>query len=213
MKVIAELPRDDGTRCEIFEDSDGRVYFRADADVCADGANGQHGEPAAYRADNSGTDWLENGGMQTSDGRVTFLPGASRNAILGADGNPKIFPGGVVASMTAYRHPNVPGDKPEAYVDAETVPYVVVPDVIVSKTEKVVLGCVAKVTYRDVSVDCVVAETSGERIGEVSIAAARLLGLNSSPRDGGSKQCEFDYELWPGTPAQGFRLQPSPRRR
>jgi len=46
----------EGFACEVFEDPDVRVHFTADADIDADGANGQNGGPPAYKVDNSGTE-------------------------------------------------------------------------------------------------------------------------------------------------------------
>ena len=200
----------EGFSCNILEDSDGRVHFTADADIDADGANGQAGGPAAYKADDSGTEALANGGMRIdSGGRVVCAQAWARDIVLlGPDNQPRVFPGGVIASTTWYRHAGKAIDDPAAYVDAETVPYVVVPPLIVQRTQGVVRGCKARVTWRGTSVDCVVADRGpANKVGELSIAAARALGLPSSPRNGGTEAAEVLYELWPGVPAPGFALQ------
>lgn len=199
----------EGFTCTVFEDGDGRVHFTADADIDGDGANGQFGAPAAYMADNSGTEDLANGGMRIEAGKVICADPSARDiVILDADNEPKVFPGGVIASMTWYRHLDKAIDDPAAYVDAETVPYVVVPPLVVQRTVGVVRGCQARVTWRGRSVDCVVADRGpANRIGEISIAAARALGLNPSPRNGGTEAAEVQYELWPGRAAPGFTLQ------
>jgi hypothetical protein len=201
----------DGRNCVIRQDADGRVHFTADADIDADGANGQSGGPAAYKVDNSGSDYLENGGMTIVEGKVVCAKAWARSVvILGPDNEPKVFPNGVIASMTWYRHLDKNRNDPAAYVDSETVPYIVVPPLIVQETSGVVRGCRARITYRGKSVDCVVADKSGKTsIGEMSIAAARELGINPSPRNGGLGKSEVFYELWPGQAAQGFVLQPS----
>lgn len=99
---------------------------------------------------------------------------------------------------------------PAAYVDSETIPYIVVPPLIVQKTKDVGRGCRARVTFKGRSVDCVVADRSPiAKIGELSIAAARAVGLPSSPRSGGTTRAEFLYELWPDSAAPGFVLQPA----
>jgi hypothetical protein len=194
--------------CVIQEDDDLRVFFKADGDIDADGANGQNGAPAAYKADNSGTEDLANGGMKIKNGKVICLDPDNAIAILGADKQPKVFPGGIIASKTWYKHPGKADDDPAAYVDAETVPYIVVPPIIVRKTAGIVRGCKARVTRGDKVVDCVVADLGpANKIGELSIAAARVLGLNPSPRHGGTEQQELLYELWPGIAAPGFVLQ------
>jgi len=141
---------------------------------------------------------------------ICAVPGARDIVILDSDNEPKVFPGGVIASMTWYRHPGKPASDPAAYVDAETVPYIVVPPVIVTQTAGVVRGCKARVTFRGKSVDCVVADRGPKnKIGELSIAAARAVGLPSSPRHGGTEKPEVLYELFPGVAAPGFVLQRS----
>lgn len=197
--------------CEITEDGDGRVHFTAGATIDADGANGQHGGPVAYRADDTGSDWLANGGMAISGGRVICAkPWARDIAILGDDGQPKVFDGGVIGSKTWYRHAGKPADDPGAYVDSETVPYIVVPPLIINKTAGIVCGCRGRATRGGKSVDCVVADRGpAQRIGELSIAAARAIGLRSSPKNGGTAAPEVHYEIWPGVPAPGYRLIPA----
>jgi hypothetical protein len=74
----------------------------------------------------------------------------------------------------------------------------------------VVRGCKARVTRGNKSVDCVVADKGPrDKIGELSIAAARAIGVPSSPRNGGTDKPELLYELWPGVAAPGFVLQPA----
>ncbi|MBI6855918.1 hypothetical protein YA0002_24445 [Pseudomonas cichorii] len=191
----------DGYKCEIFEEG-GRVFFTADADIDADGANGQNGGPAAYMVDDTGTEYLANGGMKRVGGKVICAAHWARSiVILGSDNEPKIFPGGVIASTTWYRVPGKALDDPAAYVDSETVPYIVVPPLIVQKTVGVVRGCLARATWNGKSVDCVVADLGPKnRVGELSIALARELGINPSPRNGGLSKPEILYELWPGMP-------------
>jgi hypothetical protein len=209
-KILGTITAEDFT-CTIHEDDDGRVHFVADADIDADGANGQNGQKAAYMVDDSGSEFLANGGMKIEDGKVICAHDWARDIVLlGEDNEPKVFPGGVIASMTWYRHPGKAVSDPAAYVDAETVPYIVVPPLIVQKTAGVVRGCKARVTWRNKSVDCVVADRGpSNRIGELSIAAARDFGMPSSPRNGGVEKAEVQYELWPGIAAPGFLLQPA----
>lgn len=194
----------EGFTSTIREAVDRRVFFTADADIDADGANGQHGAPAAYRADDRGTEALANGGMARRGGRVICAQSWARDiVILGPDRQPRIFPGGIIASKTWYRHPNRAEDDPAAYVDSETVPYIVIPPLIVKTTAGIVRGCKARATRGDRSVECVVADLGPRhKIGELSIAAARALGVPASPRTGGLNRAEILYELWPGIPAE-----------
>jgi hypothetical protein len=197
--------------CEIKEDSDGRVFFTADADIDADGANGQNGAIPAYKNDDNGSEFLANGGMKIVNGKVICAQSWAKDiVILDSDNEPKIFPNGVIASMTWYKHPNKQRTDPAAYVDAETIPYIVVPSLIIQKTAGVVRGCKARVSWQGKSVDCVVADKGpANKVGELSIAAARALGIPSSPRNGGIENPEVFYELWPGVAASGFVLQPA----
>jgi hypothetical protein len=199
------------TTCIIHEDPDGRVHYTAGAAICADGANGQRGKPPAYRADDTGSDFLANGGMAIEHGKVVCAHDWARKVVLlGEDNQPRVFDGGTIASMTWYRNPHLRADDPAAYVDAETVPYIVVPPMIVRKTYGVVRGAKARVTWNGKSVDCVVAELGPhDRIGEMSIAAARALGIPASPRHGGLAAPEVVYELWPDVAAPGFELLPA----
>lgn len=210
MRVLGTIIAE-GYVCEIHEDDDGRVHFHADADIDADGANGQNGEIAAYMTGNRGSEHLANGGMTIEDGKVVCAHEWARDiVILDNDDEPKVFAGGIIASKTWYRYPGTAADDPAAYVDAQTVPYVVVPPLIVKKTAGVVRGCKARVTWRGRSVDCVVADRGPARkIGELSIAAADAVGMPSSPRHGGRETPDVFYEIWPGVAAPGFALQPA----
>jgi hypothetical protein len=196
---------------QIWEDPDGRVHFVADADIDADGANGQNGGQPAYQVGDAGSEALANGGMRMQDGRVVCAHDWARSiVILGPDNEPKEFPGGIIASKTWYRYRDKPMNDPAAYVDAETVPYIVVPRLIVQETAGVVRGCRARVEWNGRSVDCVVADRGpAMKIGEISIAAARALGAPSNPRHGGVDDATVRYELWPGLAAPGFELQPA----
>jgi hypothetical protein len=177
------------------------------ADIDADGAHGQNGKPAAYTVGDS----LENGCMKIVHGKVVSATDDARDiAILDTDNEPKVFPGGIIASTTWYRYPHKHAEDPAAYVDSATVPYIVVPPLIVNKTKGIVRGCKARVTWNGKSIECVVADQGpSKKIGELSIAAAEQLGMPSSPRDGGIETPEVLYELWPGIAAPGFELQPA----
>jgi hypothetical protein len=201
----------EGFTSAIQEDEDGRVHYLADADIDADGANGQNGALPAYKVDDTGSEFLANGGMAIVGGRVICAkPWARSIVILGPDNQPRVFPGGVIASMTWYRHPGRAADDPAAYVDSETVPYIVVPPLVVQRTTGIVRGCRARASFEGRSVDCVVADRGPtKKAGELSIAAARALGLPPSPRHGGTEAPAVLYELWPDHAAPGYVLQPA----
>lgn len=192
----------EGFHCSVIEHTDGKVEFTADADIDADGANGQNGALAAYRADNKGSEHLANGGMGIRNGKVVGIESWWTSiAIPGPDGNPLVLPNGVIPTKTAYRFPGKSVNDPSAYVDSETVPYIVVPPVIIEKTKGAVKGCRCYATNirTGKGYSGIVADVGPRtKIGEVSIAMARELGIPSSPRTGGVSTATIRYELWPG---------------
>lgn len=207
MKTIGTITGE-GFACAIHEDC-GRVYFLADGDIDADGANGQNGKQAAYMVGDAGSEALANGGMGMRSGKVVCVQQWAKDiVILDRFNQPRVFPGGIIASTTWYRHRDKAADDPAAYVDSETVPYIVVPPLIIQHTVGAVRGCKARVSLNGLAVNCVVADKGPRtKIGEISIAAARAIGVNPSPRTGGTNAPEILYELWPGVPADGFVLQ------
>jgi hypothetical protein len=190
----------EGCKIGLEDGSEGeKVTFTADADIDADGANGQNGARAAYMADDSGSEALANGGMGIRHGEVVGIANWFKDIVVVANGKPKIFPGGVIVSKTAYLIRGEKDDTPNRYVDSETVPYIVVPPVIINKTRGVVRGCFARVTYKGKSVDCMVGDVGPRnKIGEISIAAARAVGIPASPRSGGEDRKIVQYEIFPG---------------
>jgi hypothetical protein len=187
----------------VMQDGDGRVYWTSGAAVDADGSNGQHGNRFAYRADNLGLDALANAGW----------PDRGWRNVLIDDGNgiPKDDEQGNWYSQTTY----VWKGRPMAtrYVDATMVPRVVVNPIVRQKAVGVVIGCRARVTYANNSIDAVVADVSrAGDIGEISIRAAQLLGIPASPRYGGVPN-DVMFEMWPDRAAslqgENYELQPA----
>jgi hypothetical protein len=177
------------------------VHYTAKAAIDADGANGQNGKPAAYMTHDKGWEALANGGMKWDSGQGKVVGNSTwfdDIVILDGSGQPKEFPGGVIASKTSYRFKGGDPKDPATYVDSATVPYVVVPPIIISKTQGAVMGCRAKVTYNGKSVECMVADVGPHgKIGELSIAAAEAVGIPSSPRTGGVSS-GVRYDIYPG---------------
>lgn len=188
---------------EVWQHEDLRIHYFADAAIDADGANGQNGQQAAYRSDNKGSEDLRNGGMIRVNGRVEWLASWGRDiALSGPDGRPLVLPDGTIPTKTSYRWSNRSSVDPAAYVDAETVPYVVISPLIRQRSRGIVLGCRALVTYDGLQVDAVVADIGPRfKIGEMSIACARALRIPSSPRTGGLETNDVKYELFPNEPA------------
>jgi hypothetical protein len=201
MRILATIIGE-GFACDIREDLGRSVEYIADGDIDADGANGQNGQRAAYMLNNAGSEDLRNGGMRMSQGRVIGAEDWWKDIVLeGPDGFPMVVKGGIIPSRTSYRFPNKRRDDPAAYVDAETVPYIVVPPVVIQKTAGAVLGCRAKATNLDngKSYMGIVADVGPRtKVGELSIAMAREIGLPFNPRTGGTEKPRIKYELWPG---------------
>lgn len=208
MRTLGTITNE-GFSCVIKEDDDKRVFFKADADIDADGANGQNKAKPAYTTDNTGSELLANGGMAVVNGKVVCKYSWARDiVILGKDNEPKVFGKNVVASRTWYQKPGISANDPNAYLDSETENYIVVPNLIIQNVDGIVRGCKARITYNGKNAWCVVGDKGpANKIGELSIAAARAVGIPSSPRTGGLETPEVLYEIWPGIAAEGYTLQ------
>lgn len=139
------------------------------------------------------------------DGRVTFTAKAAVDED-GAPGNPMHDP--CWQPGTSLRHPD------GSPLDALKEKYVVVPPAVRLGVRGVVLGCRAMVEYRGRVSEAVVGDVGPSRkLGEISVALARELGIPDSPTRGGVADHAVHYTLWPGTPAvvDGivYRLQPA----
>ena len=101
-------------------------------------------------------------------------------------------------------------------IDAESVPYIVVPPAIIQSVKPIVLGCLG--LLRNIKTGqttwAVVADIGPKtKLGELSCEAARRLGLSGNPNTGGTDQKIIKYTIWPGRPAMvngvQYDLQPS----
>jgi hypothetical protein len=176
----------------VIQEDDKRIHWVSGAAVDADGANGQNGNPFAYRADNKGLDNYANAGWPNQ--------GWTNVLIDHGDGMPTSDGNGNWYSSTTYVWPNRP--LATRFVDSTAVAYVVVNPIVRRNSVGIVIGCRARVTYNGKSIDAVVADVSGSKdIGELSIASAKLLGFkNTSPRNGGVDS-GVTFELFPDTAA------------
>jgi len=175
------------------DDADDRVHWQSGAAIDADGANGQNGNPFAYRyPTNDGLDNIHgSAGFPNGDWQSILVPDGSGHPLTDGNGN--------AYSQTTYTWPG--RSVATRAVDATAVPYVVVNPHVRRNAKGIVIGSKAVVTYQGNSVDAVVADVSGPNdIGEISIAAAEALGIRSSPRTGGVDS-GVQFEFWPGTPA------------
>lgn len=181
----------------VVQDDDGRVHWQSGAAVDADGANGQNGNPFAYRKDDTGLDALANAGYPNQSWRDVLVVDPATDQPTD-DGNGNWYSG------TTYAWKGRPLET--RYVDSTAVPYVVVNPHVRAKAKGVVIGCKARVTYKSKNKKkttvAVVADVSGGNdIGEISIAAAKKLGIPDSPRHGGVNS-GVSFEFWPDKPAK-----------
>jgi hypothetical protein len=199
---------------EIVEQDDGSVTFSAGATLDGDGANGQFGGAPCYAPKSFGgktLDVLENAGQPgnwfgvvTDTGEVTGDP-----ILQGAD-DP--CPGAFVSATSLHLFDRaghrLPASSPFKYVDSATVPFIVVPLMIVRGVAGIVLGCRSVVTNTRTgqSVEAVVADTGpANHLGEISVACAQAIGVRVGTthpaNDGGAPSPTIDYKLFPGTAA------------
>lgn len=176
---------------KVYRDGNTLVYT-AGMQIDADGS------PNAYGPGNSGLDYTGNAGRE----------GKWWGVIAGDDGNPIVqgpndpSPGKYV-SPTALTNPGPwKREDPRRYIDSEAVPYAAIPPEVkelgvklgdlclMSKDGVAVWGCVADIGPRD-------------KLGEASIAAASALGIDSSPRDGGTSRPVVTYRIFLGTSGGG----------
>lgn len=209
MTVIIATIRSEGFVAPITLEVNGqseRGWFDGDADIDFDGANGMNGQRAAYMVGDKGIEYLANGGMQMRGGEVVPLHDWYKDiVILGADGLPQVFPGGIIASKTSYRRQGHSKDDPSAYLDAATVPYIVVPPVCLEKTRGAVLGCLARATHLKsgrTGVGVVGDVGPRNKVGEISAAMAELLHIPNDRHGGGIDGQEIRYEFFPGVPGE-----------
>ncbi len=99
-------------------------------------------------------------------------------------------------------------------LNSDTDRYVVVPPAIRDGVKGVVLGCQAYVvnTRNGMSTEAVVGDIGPHvKLGEISIACAKALGIASSPTSGGVDAHVIFYHIIPGQPAvvsgKSYQLQ------
>lgn len=101
-------------------------------------------------------------------------------------------------------------------LNADVDKYIVVPPAIRDGVQGIVLGCMAEArhTRTGALTKCVVGDIGPhKKLGEVSVATARALGINPSPTRGGEDDHVIEYTLWPGVAAvvdgKAYNLQPA----
>jgi len=189
----------------VYQDDDKRIHYIADMDVDVDGA--RH----AYRLDNRRPPALDD--IHASAG---YPNGSWHNVLVRDPKNPDVpyvDLEGFCLSMTSYYREDFPYTDRHRWVDAETVPYIVLPGSIRQLARGVCLGCRARITRTTDGKFCdgVYADSSGGNIGEVSVFAAKVFGDQWNAGNGDSRHI-YEYQFWPNEPAlingEQFRLIP-----
>ena len=166
---------------------DGTYEFTCGSAICVDGA------PDAYGPNNSGTDLTSSGGREGYWWGVVTDNGKS-------NGKPLIKEDGLYIATTAYVYSNQPDNVQKRYVNANIVPFSVLSDetmnaiLQLNKSDNTVpvitMGDLIYVyngkTNKGVWTALLEKRNADDRIGEVSLAAAKVLGIeNVNPRTGG----------------------------
>jgi hypothetical protein len=138
------------------------------------------------------------------DGRITF----KAKAAIDADGTGPHH-GDPTSQSDTSLHLN---GKP---LNADEDIYIVVPPAILKGVVSIVLGCQALVhnLKNGTSTTAVVGDIGPKKkIGEISVACAIALGINSSPTKGGEDGHVIEYIIYPGQAAvvngKQYKLQP-----
>lgn len=172
----------------IYQDLNNVITFQSGLNVDADG--GLH----SYNPSNTGLDDNQN----AKDGNQWVGIATDRNGIPYKDIQ------NYYISTTSYQWSQYPVNDHRRYVDSETIPYIVIPPQIRRLAKGIVMGakCIVTNTLNNKSIVGVVADIGPrDSIGEVSIAMANLLGVNSNPRSGGNSNKVFNYQIFADIPA------------
>lgn len=170
--------------------NDKRIHFVADLSVDVDGAR------LSYRLDNNPRLALDD--IHRSAG----YPHSSWWNVLVRDPDdperPYVDADGYCVSMTSYTRDGYDSLDRRKYLDAATIPYLVLPGAVRSRCRGTILGCKARLT--DIRtfryIDCICGDFSGYSIGEASLAAAQFFDKTLSARNGDEHK-HYLYEFWP----------------
>lgn len=182
-----------------YTDDIAASVFRGSMMICADGA------PKAYHQNNAkALDYLANAGRPGNWWAIVTDSGKrSGNPVKQKSSDPAP---GYYISTTAMVNSSFSVTDPRRYIDATKIPYVVLPGGGTHKNfhpkRAPRLGDLA-IAYNEkngIVVGGIFAEIGPvDKLGEVSIALAKKLGVNADPKKGGSSFRYFKYMLFPGT--------------
>ena len=128
------------------------------------------------------------------DGSITF----KAKAAIDGDGAGASHGDPDFQAQTSLRH------KDGSYLNADTERYIALSPDIMKGVAPVVLGSQVhlKNALNDKECDAVVGDIGPHRkLGEISIACAKALGINPSPTRGGEDRHAVLYTIYPGVPA------------
>jgi len=170
-------------------------FYNADLAVDADGAF-----KAYHPEDRPGLDALAHAGhpgnwwaLVTTNGERSGRPVVQRQS------DPA--PGYYVSTTALYDPKNQNPRDPHRYVDANTIPYIVLPPQALKHARLGDFATVLNLENGRIS-GAIVADESLEfpdRIGEGSIALARAVGVDPDPRHGGKEGGGVVYLVYPGS--------------
>jgi hypothetical protein len=157
------------------------------------------GSPDAYRPDNTGED-TNSDGADAATGYCGIALDPNGNPYIQGPNDPD--PGAYV-STTSYQFPQFAVSDPRRYLNAQLVPFAVVPAWLRRKCAGVLMGCAGLLENLDngMSVQLVGGGDIGPAVGEFSAAALRAIGVDPDPRNGGSQKLRYRCTLHPGTVA------------
>lgn len=159
------------------------TWFKSGMSIDADGS------PKAYHPKNIGLDDLKHAGNK-----------GNWWALATKNGKPVVQKNGYYVSTTSLQDLRYTPWDQRRYVNAEKIPYIVLPPKL-KRVAKINLGDIAIVynTYNQRWTYAIYADTGADsRIGEGSIALAKLLGINANARNGGIQQ-GIVYLVFPGS--------------
>jgi hypothetical protein len=172
--------------------SDSSIFFyRAGMAIDADGA------PHSYHQDDQkGLDFLANGGEPGDWWALVTDTGKSNGSpVVQSATDPAP---GFYISMTSLEDLGKSRTNPRRYVDAETIPYFVLPGNKKFGTKLGDFGFVVNPANGQ-SCGCIFADTGpADKIGEGSIALAKELGIKANPKAGGVDD-GLAYVVFPGS--------------
>ena len=166
------------------------IAFTAKMDIDADGS------PRAYGPAGKGLDNLTNAGKPGH--WVGILADKNGAPVVQKTGDP--YPGFYV-STTTMEDRSFAKENPKRYVNAEEIPFVVLPGGV-SEPGNIKVGDLAFVynTLNDKSSFAIFADCGPEgKLGEASMYLAKQLGVADNPKSGGTDKPVIRYLIFPGS--------------